>query len=586
MVFSLAALFVAAGSAFAAGPTPAPPATPTPRVLVRTPADVPTAARAEAMAAVSNAVRAAGAASVSTADFARVVAVRGDVKVVLNGAREKAKAGVDLDKQQQYVDAVRSLEGAVEDFEFIGADVWLPDEVGKTYITLGFVRWHRDLAQKLKVPSATTTAAWKRGRSLVPDYIPAPPDYAATDVTVMKKVAGGVPAAPAEPGEGLFSLGRLLGLDGVVESKGTKTGALVLRVHKIEATAVPKFVVISKGKLVDAAAQAELRKRFGFPGGPLPALVAVATPAASPSGTPMTVAAASPVPSPTPVAAVSPKPTATSAVASTPTPAATAVAVATKPVPKATPKPTPKATAEPVETPVAIDPSVTPTPAPGDDGMFAGSYAQLLGGADHRAALYTNESAFSSAPSGTSPAGWFHVWYVVKDVWAVSVGGGGMQRVYELGEGGKMKGSTSQEAWLHVLRSDDARGRWWIGAGAAYVNEPSVTGPGGFPEVPQIARITPGAAGVAHFPLGSRFALRGRAIAGIALDSGKSKTLTKDKSGVGYDIRVEGSAAFALSRRVRLAAGASGQRVFTDFGDKTTAVEARRGMWLGVEAGF
>lgn len=575
---------LAAPSAFAAPNAPAAAgaaATPTPRVLLRNPADVPPAARAEVLAAVGAAVREAGAAAVTVPEFARVVESRADVKVVIAGARDKAKTGRDLDKQQQFADAVRSLEGSVEDFEFVGADVWLPEEVGKAYVSLGFARWHRDQSQKQKVPSKTTIAAWKRGRELAPDFIPAAPEFTPPDIGAMKKAAGGPPPLPAKPGEGLFSLGRLLGLDGIVEIKGERNGALRLRVHKIEDAAVKEFKVASRGRMLDDGAKKALASGFGF-GPALPPLVAVATPAPSPSATPVTVAAA---PTPTPNGKASPTPAVAAATpaiaAATPTPAPTAVAIAT-------PRPTPKATPRPLGTQAPVPeatPEATPVPVRPDSTMFSGSYAVLMGGADHRSALYTTETTFASTPSGTSPAGWMHVWFVMKDVWAISGGGGGMQRTYQMGENGDIKAATSQEAWIHVLRSDDARGRWWIGGGASYVSEPRVTGPGGFPEVPQISRITPGGVGIAHYPVGERIMLRGRALAGIAIEGGKSET-TDDKSGVGYDVRVEGSAAFAFNERIRIAAGGGIERVFTDFGDKTTAVEARRGFWLGIEAGF
>jgi hypothetical protein len=213
--------------------------------------------------------------------------------------------------------------------------------------------------------------------------------------------------------------------------------------------------------------------------------------------------------------------------------------------------------------------------------MFSGSYAQVLGGADHRAALYATDTAATYTPSGTSPAGWVNVWLVFKDVWAVS-----MTRTYIMDSDTEAtKSSTGQEAWLHALRSDDPRGRWWIGLGGAYVSEPRVTGTAGFPEVPQVARITPAAVGVARYPLANRFELRARAIAGVALESGKSVT-TDDRPGVGYDVRLEASAAVALTRRIRIAGGGFGQRVFVDYGEEITGVEARRGFWLGVEAGF
>ena len=603
-VFSLAAVTVAglllagAPEAGAAGPArapgSAPAATPTPRVLVRDPVDVPPARRDEVLSAVGSALREAGALPLSTADFARVVGSRADVKVVLDGARGKVKTGLELDEQKEYADAVRSLEGAVEDFEFVGADVWLPEEVGKAYIALGFARWHRDRAAKMRVPGKTAIAAWRRGREIVPSHVPKPPEVSPADIAVFKRAAAGNPGPPDPPGEGLFSLGRLLGLDGVVEVRMTRKGALQLRAHKIEAAGAKTFRLASRARGLDAASRKMLAKGFAFPGGPIAPAVASATPVPSPAAT--AVAAATPTPTATALAASSPTPAptpvATATTAPEPTPVPTVVAVAT---PRPTPpprngngtgrtRPTPPPEATP--TPIVTDPSVTPGAPAGPPSPFAGSYAQVLGGADHRAALYTTESAFSAAPSGTSPAGWIRVWYVMRDVWAISAAGGGMQRVYEVvDDGDKMKGAIGQEASLHVLRSDDARGRWWIGGGVSYVGEPKVTGPGGFPEVPQISRITPSAIGVAHFPLGGRFELRGRAVAGVAIETGKSYT-TDDRSGVGYDMRVEGSAVFALTSRLRLAAGVAGQRVFTDFGDKTTAVESRRGFWLGVEAGF
>lgn len=615
-----ACLFFAAPEALAAGPSPA--ATPMPRLLLRNPIDVPPARREEVLSTVAGAAREAGALSIRASDFAKVVEARADVKAVMSGAREKVTQGIELDKQKQFADAVRSLEGAVEDFEFVGADVWLPDEVGKAYLALGLARWHRDVEASQKAPSKTTVGAWKRARELIPDFLPGAPDWNERDVATFKKAAGGAPNPPGPPGEGLFSLGRLLGLGGVIETRAGRKGELSLRVHKIAETTTSTARISSKTTGLDAAARAGLVKALGFRG-PLPA-VASASPAATPAAVAVAVtptstpAAATPTPKATP-AAIAAAPTPTPNAAPTSTPEATATPVAA-PTPSPVPSPTAVAAVTPrpnggnagrrpppngnrpnrgnstvpapapTATPVAVDAAAPATMTGGPPPNFAGSYASLVGGADHRAALYVNETSYTSAPSGTSPAGWLGVWYVHEDVWAASLVAGGMQRAYltrddEDPAGAEQGTGLSQEISLHLLRSDDARGRWWIGGGILYVNEPRVTGPGAYPEVPSVSRITPSAMGVAQHPLGDRFLLRGRAIAGIAMDQGKSR-IADDRSGLGYDVRVEAGAAFAMSRRLRFVGGGHVQRIFTDYGEQTTAVESRRGFWLGVEAGF
>ena len=147
----------------------------------------------------------------------------------------------------------------------------------------------------------------------------------------------------------------------------------------------------------------------------------------------------------------------------------------------------------------------------------------------------------------------------------------------------KVQSGMAEEGTLHVLRSDDEEGRWWIGGGVGYIHEAGFETTGGIAAVPEVTRISPSIAGVAQYPVLQRLTVRARATAGVGIEMA---TGADYGDGLGYDVGGEVSAAFAVTRRVRLVGGAGGRRLYTEFPDKKSSVEARRAAWLGIEAGF
>lgn len=593
-----------------------PRATPTPRVMVRDPFGVPAGKEETVLKIVAGGVKDARALTIRQADFASAAGSREEVKALLAGARNSLTKGAKLQAQRNLDDAIKAYQKSIEDYESVGCDVWRPGELAYAYVRLGMARWRRDVGSKKEAIDAFRTA-----RTIDPRVDVSEPEFDSVEVAIFKKAAPGKPPLPNPPSKGFFDLARVMGLDGIVEVRAVK-GVLSLRVHRILPNNVRSVKIASKGVGLDTASRNQLDAALGFE---KPALVAVATPpptptpTATPTPAPTALAvAATPRPTPTPrpaaIAMATPPPRATpmpgpfsswmtqteggSTPTPTPTPKPTPVVVAV-----ATPAPTPApasrvaATPRPTATPITVAradatpprPSSTPAPRrgirPSDLLIGNDSWASVVGGTDHRAAVYTGTTGYTEVPSGEGAAAQARIWLVMRKAWAVSASAGAMQRAYLIPGVAeeKVQSGMAEEGTLYVLRSDDEEGRWWIGGGASYVHEAGFESTGGVEAVPEVTRISPSIAGVAQYPLLQRLTVRARATAGVGLEMA---TGAEFGDGVGYDVGGEVSAVFAVTRRVRLVGGAGGRRLYTEFPDKKSSIEARRAAWLGIEAGF
>lgn len=578
-------LAILLGAIFASMPSPAPAASQAslPRVLVRDPFGVAPARVDDVIVTVAGAVRDAGGAAIRCRDFARLADSRPDVKGILDDAREKVKSGIELDRQGKSTDAVAKFTAAIDDYDSVGIEVWNPAELSSAWAHLGVARAHLAVRAK-KAIGPDVTEALQRAKALLPEIQLSPSEYKDADVLAFKKATTAPAPPPSAPGDGFWSLARVMGLDALVEVRSDDHGLLSLRAHRVKPANVRSSKIASKAPGLDATARQQLVDALGFASNsavavatpkPMPTFLSETGPVASPTPAVVAVATPKPTPAPTVVAAATPKPTPVAtpiAVAAvTPTPAPTAVAVAS-------PKPTPVAVARIDTEPTPAPPVVRATALPGGD-----SSVSLLGGTDHRGAVYSATDHFVNAASGDGGSLALRVWYALGRSWAIDAGGGGMQRSYLLAQNVKKSG-MGQEAWANVLHGDDANGVWWVGAGVGYVSEPKfiLPGPSQAELVPATSRISPSVVGEARIALFSRLGLRARAGAGAAIET----TGAGFGSGVGFDLRAEGSAVVSLTRRVRLTAGGGMHRITTQYSKKQTGIEARRSVWAGVEAAF
>lgn len=565
---------------------------PVPRVLLRAPFDVPPSKVDGVEVTVASAVREAGGAAIRARDFAKLVETRADVKAILDGARSEVKEGAALDRAGKHADAVKKLNTALDDYRSVGIEVWAPDELALAWAHLGVAKVHADLAAKKRV-SAASLDACKRARTLAPGLKLTAPDFAPKDIAAFTKAAAKFPPTPPAPGDGFWSLARVMGLDALIEIRANSRGVLSLRAHRVHPANVKTTTIKSRAAGLDAGARKQLVAALGFVAPP--AAVAAATTSATP--TPVAITSSTPAPTPTMVAVATPPPTpaptpethATPAPIwiseGTPTPTPRAMAVAT---PAPTPSPAPAATPRRTETASRNgEPETRPTPGHVSlHGAYMAndaSWVALVGGSDHRGAVYSATDHYVNAASGDGAAAGLRAWIVLGKSWAIDAGGAGIQRSYLLASNVK-KSSTATEAWAHVLHSDDQNGTWWIGAGAGYISEPKfvLPGPGAEELVPSVTRIIPSVVGQARFVLLPRLEVRGRGLAGVALET----TGANFGSGFGFDIAGEASAAFAVSHRVRLVAGGGAHRITSQYSKKQTEIEARRSVWAGVEAAF
>lgn len=578
-------------------------ATPTPRVMVRDPFGVPAGKEETVLKIVAGGVKDASALTIRQADFASAAGSREEVKTLLAGARNGLTKGAKLQAQRNLDDAIKAYEKAIADYESVGCDVWRPGELAYAYVRLGMARWRRDVGSKKEAIDAFRTA-----RTIDPKVDVSEPEFDSVEVAIFQKAAPGKPPLPNPPGEGFFNLARVMGLDGIVEVRADK-GVLSLRVHRILPNNVRSVKVASKAVGLDTASRKQLSAALGFETPPI--AVAVASPPPTPVPTP--TATPTPTPAPTAIAMATPRPGPTptpgpflnwmsstdggSTPTPTPRPTATPMAVAmATPAPTATPSPRAVATPRPAATPVTVArapatprPASTPAPRrgirPSDLLIGNDSWASVVGGTDHRAAVYTGTTGYIEVPSGEGAAAQARLWFVMRRAWAISASAGAMQRAYLIPgvTDERVKSGMAEEASLFVLRSDDEEGRWWIGGGASYVHEAGFETTGGIAAVPEVTRISPSIAGVAQYPLLQRLTVRARATAGVGLEMA---TGAEFGDGVGYDVGGEVSAVFAVTRRVRLVGGAGGRRLYTEYPDKKSSIEARRAAWLGIEAGF
>lgn len=555
----LTACALAPASALAQKPTP------TPRVLVRLPFGVPAAKHDEVVAKVAAAVKEAGALSIKQQDFANAAGGRAEVKTILQSARENLTQASGHLGAKRYDAAISSLQKSIADYESIGSDLWRTSELAYVYLKLGLTRWQKD-GKKM---SPQTVEAFRRAKTLDPalDLI----EFEDDEIAAFKKGSAGATSIPPPPGEGFYSLARVMGLDGLVEVRVDPKGIYQLRVHRISPVNVKSFKMASKAAGLDVNARKQLRALFAFD--------ATAVASASPAPTVVAVAP-TPVPERTVSWESSVTPTPTPEVIATPTPAPTAVAVASPPTNgngvrngngRTPPRPTP--------TPDIEDepPTQPPVLAGGAD-----RWAALTTGVDRRYAVYAGTAAATAVPSGYGGSVQLRSWFGFARKWAVAAHGGAMQRSYLVSEeNDTVKSAMGIDAGAYLLRSDDADGTWWIGGGAGYVSEPGIKDPGG--SVPSVTRVTPAIVGQMQLRPGTKLVLRLRGTAGVGLEMGTGGDFG---DGVGYDVVGEASAAYTLTKRLKLAAGVSGRRIYTEFAEKQNAVEARQSAWLGIEAGF
>ncbi len=564
-------------------------ATPTPRVLVRLPFGVPAAQQDAVVAKTAAAVKEAGALSIKQQDFANAAGGREEVKTILQSARANLTQASGHLGGKRFDDAVRSLEKAVADYESIGSDLWRQSELSYAYLKLGLARVKKNGGKM--TPDAVE--AFRRARTLDPalDLI----EFEDDEIALFKKGAAGASPIPPPPGEGFYSLARVMGLDGLVEVRVDPKGIYQLRVHRITPVNVRSSKVASKVAGLDASARQQLKAALRFDPGavaaatPAPTATAVAMaspegPGESPEGA-RTRGQGTPIPG-REVAweSVLPSPTATPLFSGTsePTPAPTAVAVVRNGANGGGVRNGANGNGRgPQPTPTPEERSIDDVPATGRRIASDDSWAALVGGVDRRSALYAGAGGFTAVPSGVGGSAHVRTWIGFGKVWAVAAHAGAMQRSYLVSEtNDTVKSATAMDAGVHLLRSDDADGMWWIGGGATYVSEPGISDPGG--SVPGITRISPGVSGMAQFRM-SRIALRLRGTAGVGLEMGTGEGFG---DGVGYDVVGEASASFALTNRLKLASGLSARRLYTEFADKKSSVEARHSAWLGIEAGF
>lgn len=582
-------LAILLGAFFASMPSPAPAASQAslPRVLVRDPFGVPPARVDDVIVTVAGAVRDAGGAAIRCRDFARLADSRPDVKGILDDAREKVKTGIELDRQGKSTDAVAKFTAAIDDYDSVGMEVWSPAELSSAWAHLGVARAHLAVRAK-KAIGPDVTEALQRAKALFPEIQLSPTEYKDADVLAFKKATTAPAPPPSAPGDGFWSLARVMGLDALVEVRSDDHGLLSLRAHRVKPANVRSSKIASKAPGLDSAARQQLIDALGFAPNtavavatpkPMPTFLGETGPVASPTPVAIVFSTPKPTPAPTVVAAATPKatpvatPIAVAAVTPKPTPVATPVAIAA-----ATPKATPVAMARIDTEPTPAPPVARASGLPGGD-----SSVSLLGGTDHRGAVYSATDHFVNAASGDGGSLALRVWYALGRSWAIDAGGGGMQRSYLLAQNVKKSG-MGQEAWANVLHGDDANGVWWVGAGVGYISEPKfvLPGPSQAEIVPATSRISPSVVGEARIALFSRLGLRARAGAGAAIET----TSAGFGSGVGFDLRAEGAAVVSVTRRVRLTAGGGMHRITTQYSKKQTGIEARRSVWAGVEAAF
>src|SRR5208283_4089704 len=89
-------------------------------------------------------------------------------------------------------------------------------------------------------------------------------EYHDKDMALFAKAVSGTFPPPGPPGDGFWSLARVMGLDALVEVRGDDRGVLSLRAHRVKPANVKTMKIVSKAPGLDAAARQDLTTLLGF----------------------------------------------------------------------------------------------------------------------------------------------------------------------------------------------------------------------------------------------------------------------------------------------------------------------------------